>query len=97
MATTGEIRRPPTGRISWPPSAQDEAKLGRAVRELREERGLTDRELADSIRGISLKGIRAIEAGECKALTYERMVRLACALGVELGALFRRSEGLSTD
>jgi transcriptional regulator with XRE-family HTH domain len=77
--------------------AQDEAKLGRAVRELREERGLTDRELADSIRGISLKGIRAIEVGEYKALTYERMVRLARALGVELGALFRRSEGLSAD
>jgi len=77
--------------------AQDEAKLGRVVRELREERGLTDRELADSIRGISLKGIRAIEAGEYKALTYERMVRLARALGVELGTLFRRSEGLSAD
>jgi transcriptional regulator with XRE-family HTH domain len=77
--------------------AQDEAKLGRAVRELRKERGLTDRELADSIRGISLKGIRAIEAGEYRALTYERMVRLARALGIELGALFRRAEGRSAD
>ena len=75
--------------------ALDEAKLGRAVREVREERGLTDRELADSIRGISLKGIRAIEAGEYKALTYERMVRLARGLGVEVGTLVRRSEGLS--
>jgi transcriptional regulator with XRE-family HTH domain len=77
--------------------AQDEAKLGRAVRELREERGLTDRELADSIRGISLKGIRSIEAGAYKALTYERIVRLARALHVELGVLFRRAEGLSAD
>lgn len=47
--------------------ARELAKLGRAVREVREERGLSERELADAVSGISLAGLRAIEAAQQSA------------------------------
>jgi ribosome-binding protein aMBF1 (putative translation factor) len=43
--------------------AQELAKLGRAIREARERRDLSEREIADAVRGVSLTGVRAIEAG----------------------------------
>jgi transcriptional regulator with XRE-family HTH domain len=57
----------------------------------REHRGLSERELADAIHGISLAGIRAIEAGGCN-LDLERMIRLARALGVGLSAIIVDAE-----
>ena len=75
--------------------AQELAKLGRAIREARERRGLSEREVADAVRGVSLAGVRAIEAGERLRLNYEEIVRLARALGVEPSSLFVRAESLS--
>lgn len=67
------------------------ARLGQAIREVREQQGLSERELADAVRGISLAGIRALEAGK-RNLDHERFVRLAHALGVEPGSLVVRAE-----
>jgi transcriptional regulator with XRE-family HTH domain len=71
---------------------QELAKLGRAYREARERRGLSEREVADAVRGISLAGVRAIEAGKRPRLNYAEIIRLARVLGVEPGSLFVRAE-----
>jgi transcriptional regulator with XRE-family HTH domain len=72
-------------------------KLGRAIREARERRGLSEREVADAVCGVSSDGVRAIEAGKRPRLNYAEIVRLARALGVEPGSLFVRAEGLSAE
>jgi|GEM_PF-3380103 len=78
--------------------ARERTKIGRAVREVREERGLSEREVADAVRGISLAGLRAIEAGTAmRSLDYERFFRLARALGVEPGALMRRADRVEAE
>jgi transcriptional regulator with XRE-family HTH domain len=77
--------------------AQELAKLGRAIREARERRGLSEREVADAVRGVSRDGVRAIEAGERPRLNYAEIIRLARALGVEPGSLFVRAESLSAE
>jgi transcriptional regulator with XRE-family HTH domain len=78
--------------------ARERAKIGRAIREVREERGLSQRELAEAVRGISLAGLRAIEAGNARrSLDYERFFRLARALGIESGALMRRADSLDAE
>jgi transcriptional regulator with XRE-family HTH domain len=78
--------------------AREMAKLGRAVRALREERGLSEREAADAVRGISLAGLRAEEAGTAKrSLDYARLICLARALGVEPGGLIRRADSLEAE
>jgi transcriptional regulator with XRE-family HTH domain len=65
---------------------------------VREERGLSERELADAVRGISLTGLRAIEAGNARrSLDYARFVRLAGALGLKPGALLRRADSLDAE
>jgi transcriptional regulator with XRE-family HTH domain len=74
----------------------DLANLGRAYREARERRGLSEREVADAVRGVSLAGVRAIEAGERPGLNFEQMMRLARVLGVEPSAIVARAESLST-
>jgi len=75
--------------------ARERTKVGRAIREVREERGLSEREVADAVRGISLAGLRAIEAGNARrSLDYARLIRLARALGIEPGALMRRADSL---
>jgi ribosome-binding protein aMBF1 (putative translation factor) len=51
---------------------QELANLGRAFREAREQSGLSEREVADAVRGVSLAGVRAIEAGERPASTTGR-------------------------
>lgn len=68
--------------------AQELAKLGRAIREAREQRDLGERQVADAVRGVSLVGARAIEAGERPRLNYAEIVRLARVLGVAPGSLF---------
>jgi transcriptional regulator with XRE-family HTH domain len=77
--------------------AQELAKLGRAIREAREQRGLSERQVADAVCGVSLAGVRAIEAGERPRLNYAEIVRLARALGVAPGSLFVRAKGLSAE
>lgn len=78
--------------------AQELAKLGRAVREVREERGLSEHEVADAVRGISLAGLRAIEAGAPKrSLDYARLLRLADVLGIGRSALVRRAYSLDAE
>ncbi len=75
--------------------ARELANFGRAVREARERRGLSEREVADAVCGVSLAGVRAIEAGERSRLNYGEIVRLARALGVEPALLFGRTESLN--
>ena len=55
------------------------------VREIRQERGLTIRQLAD-LSGVSKSNISALEKGEIMP-TVHTMCCLAVALGVELGDL----------
>lgn len=76
---------------------QDLAKIGRAFREARERSGLSEREVADAVRGVSLAGVSAIEAGERPSLNYEQMIRVAHALGVEPSAIIGRAEGLAAE
>jgi transcriptional regulator with XRE-family HTH domain len=76
--------------------AQELANIGRAVREAREQRGLSEREVADAAPGVSLVGIRKIQAGE-RDLDYARFVRLARALGVEPSTIVLRADSLSAD
>jgi transcriptional regulator with XRE-family HTH domain len=77
--------------------AQELAKLGRAIREARERSGLSEREVADAVRGVSRDGVRAIEAGKRPRLNYAEIVRLARTLGVAPGSLFVRAESLSAE
>ena len=76
---------------------QELAKIGRAFREARERCGLSEREVADAVRGISLAGVRAIEAGERPSLNYEQMIHLARVLGVEASEIIGRAEGLAAE
>jgi transcriptional regulator with XRE-family HTH domain len=76
---------------------QELANLGRAYREARERSGLSEREVADAVPGVSLAGVRAIEAGERPSLNYEQMIRLAHVLGVEPSAIVCRAESLDAE
>jgi transcriptional regulator with XRE-family HTH domain len=77
---------------------REQAKLGRAIREAREEHGLSQRDLADAVRGISLAGLRTIEAGTTiRSLDYARLIGLARALGVKPGALILRADSLHAE
>jgi transcriptional regulator with XRE-family HTH domain len=76
---------------------QELAKLGHAFREARERSGLSEREVADAVRGISLDGIRKIEAGERPTFNCGQLIRLARALGVEPSTIFVRAESLEAE
>jgi DNA-binding XRE family transcriptional regulator len=76
---------------------QELANLGRAYREARERSGLSEREVADAVPGVSLDGVRAIEAGERPSLNYEQMIPLARVPGVESSAIVARAESLSAE
>ena len=54
-------------------------------------------EAADAVRGISLDGIRKIEAGERLSLNYAQLIRLSRALGVEPTAIIVRAESLAAE
>jgi len=73
-------------------SNQELANIGRASREARERSGLSEREVADAAGGISLAGVRAIEAGEHPSLNYEQIIRPARVLGVEPSEIMLRAE-----
>jgi transcriptional regulator with XRE-family HTH domain len=69
--------------------------LGRAVRRLREEAGLTPDELAERTRVPAVE-LRAIEAGEVEA-DWGTLRGLACGMSVELADLFKLTEALEED
>ena len=73
------------------------ANLGRAFREAREQSGLSEREVADAVRGVSLAGVRAIEAGERPSFNYEQIIRMARVLGVEPSTIIGRAESLEAE
>ncbi len=76
---------------------QELANLGLAFREARERSGLSEREVADAVRGISLDGIRKTEAGERPSFNYAQIIRLTYALGVEPTAIIVRAESLDAE
>ncbi len=71
---------------------QDLRILGRAIRELRDQRGLGADELALAA-GIARADLAAIEAGRLDP-GYRRLLRLAAGLGVRPLALLLRVEEL---
>jgi transcriptional regulator with XRE-family HTH domain len=66
--------------------------LGRAVREIRGERGMGVAQLA-SAAGVDLRQIAALEAGRLNP-AYELLLALAEALGVPASELVVRAEAL---
>lgn len=68
----------------------DLAKLGRALRELRELQGLSDHDLAVAT-GITPEDMRALEAGELDP-DYELLISLAYRLGVSPALLIIRAQ-----
>ena len=83
-------------RFSLPKRTQkthELALLGRVVRELREQRRMSQSELAAAV-GAEERRIRALEAGQLDP-DYVLLVRLAKALGVRAGALVIRAEELA--
>jgi transcriptional regulator with XRE-family HTH domain len=75
-----------------PEEAEGLARLGQAVRELREQHGLSRSELAATV-GVGERRIHALEDGRLDP-DYVLLVRLAKALGVRPGALLLRAEAL---
>lgn len=68
------------------PLTQAVARLGHRIRELREERGLAQAELARRI-GSSASHLNKLEGGS-KAATVVTLEAIAVALGVGIGELF---------
>ncbi len=66
--------------------------LGQAIRELRGQRGLTQRQLADAA-DVNETWISHIEAGRTNP-AWGTVVRIAAALGVSVSALALRAESL---
>jgi len=62
-------------------------RVGIRISELRQSRGMTQRELAHGA-GVDLGVVQRIEAGRIKKVSLRRLVRLAGALDVEIAALF---------
>lgn len=62
-------------------------RVGIRISELRQSRGMTQRELAHGA-GVDLGVVQRIEAGRIKKVSLRRLVRLAGALRVEIAALF---------
>ena len=62
--------------------------FGRRLRELREAAGLTQMELAEKVKaaGVSYGAVRDIEQGKSKSPTWDTVLALAAALGVDCAA-----------
>ena len=73
----------------------DVTLLGQALRELREERRLSQGELA-AASGVEGRRIRALEDGRLDP-DYVMLLALAKALGVRAGALVIRAEKLAAE
>jgi transcriptional regulator with XRE-family HTH domain len=69
--------------------------LGRAIREVRGERGMGVAQLAAAA-GVDLRRIAALEAGRANP-AYELLLALARALGVPAWELVVRAEALSAE
>lgn len=69
----------------------DSAALGRAVRAIREERGISQVELANST-GLTQSWISHVERG-ARNPSWSNVVRLAAGLGVSVAELAKRAEG----
>jgi len=69
--------------------------LGRAIRETREQQGVSAKELAEAA-GVTCAQLAAIEAGRLDP-GYRRLRRLATGLGVRPIALLLRVEELDAD
>ncbi|HBS48986.1 MAG TPA: XRE family transcriptional regulator [Rhodobacteraceae bacterium] len=69
-----------------PTDTASEADLGRRVREIRKARGWTLKDLAERS-GLAVSTISKMERGEI-SLTYDRFMRLAQGLGMDVGELF---------
>jgi transcriptional regulator with XRE-family HTH domain len=65
--------------------------LGRAVRAIREERGISQVQLAEAT-GLEQSWISHVERG-ARNPTWQNVVRLAKGLGVGIGELAARTEG----
>jgi transcriptional regulator with XRE-family HTH domain len=78
-----------------PENAKELARLGAAVRKLREDRGLSQHELAIAA-SVGERRIRALEAGRLDP-DYVLLVRLAKALGVRAAALVLQAEGRTSE
>jgi transcriptional regulator with XRE-family HTH domain len=74
---------------------RDLARLGRAVRELREQRRLSQAQLATAT-GVAERRVGALEAGRLDP-DYVLLLALAKALGVRPVALVIRAEGLAEE
>jgi DNA-binding XRE family transcriptional regulator len=74
---------------------QDLLRLGRAIREIREERDTTAAGLAAAM-DVELAQIRALEAGRVDP-TYELLLALAEGLGVRPSAFVIRAEALAKE
>lgn len=68
------------------PQARSESDLGARVRQIRKARGWTLQDLADRA-GLAVSTISKMERGEI-SLTYDRFMRLAQSLGLDVGELF---------
>jgi len=77
------------------PNPRALARLARAIRELREQRGMTQAELAAAV-GVHRTRISALEAGRLDP-DYALLVALAQALGVSLVELVSRVEELARE
>ena len=69
--------------------------FGRAVREAREQKGMTPAELADTA-GLGRKRVEAIEAGR-RDSRYDGLLALADGLGVQRSALLYRAGDIETE
>lgn len=69
--------------------------LGQAIRELRSERSLTQRQLADAA-DVNETWISHIESGRTNP-AWGTVVRLATALGVSIAELAQRAERFTAD
>jgi transcriptional regulator with XRE-family HTH domain len=73
----------------------DLVALGRAVRAIREQRGISQVELAEAS-GFRQSWISSVEHGR-RNPSWNNVVRLAAGLGVRPSALVKRAEGLADD
>ncbi|MCC2112586.1 MAG: helix-turn-helix transcriptional regulator [Hyphomicrobiales bacterium] len=69
-----------------PAATETQTSLGRRVREMRKARGWTLADLSERT-GLALSTISKMERGEI-SLTYDRFMRLAQGLGLDVGELF---------
>jgi transcriptional regulator with XRE-family HTH domain len=76
-----------------PRETEELALLGQTIRELREQRGLKQGELADTV-GVAERRVQALEDGRLDP-DYVLLVRVAKALHVRPGSLVSRAEELA--